>query len=148
MSSYYKYREEMCNSWRIYQPIHGAIKLGREATDYITFETSVVHNFKNKPYYYALANYACFRLWPEMCRYLKTQMGDQWKASVYWRWIEDNDCADDGTASYNKLADLIEHCKSRDSEFDEVSAQNIVRRALEFEVSFFNAATLTPQDFY
>ncbi|KAG5190118.1 hypothetical protein JKP88DRAFT_352841 [Tribonema minus] len=109
-------------------PIGSAIKLGRAVTDYISFKTSVLAHFKDKPYYYALANYACFRLWPDMSSYLQKELGDSWEKSVSQGWIRENaPSAPPELGPPEHLADLIEACKITDAgEFDEETATGIV----------------------
>ncbi|EFJ50955.1 hypothetical protein VOLCADRAFT_109657 [Volvox carteri f. nagariensis] len=132
VQSYTALTKDTYSAWHINEAVdeqYGAIRLSPAARDYIAFEKSVVTNDADKPIYFALANYPCYRLWPEMCEYLIQELAGT--PTVYQTWIDYNK----DFRSAEKLANLLE---SQCSDFEWERAKEVFLEALNFEVKFFN----------
>jgi thiaminase len=144
VDSYTYRRDEAQYQWCVQQPVQSAIRLNSAARHYVSFEAAMMNDYVEVPYYYALANYPCFKLWPEMCKYLKENMID-WNKSVYKKWIEDNSDDDKAgkEAAATKLARVIDWCIQSDGpKFKAKIAEQVLIDALNYEVDFFNSAKI------
>ncbi|KAG2485010.1 hypothetical protein HYH03_016213 [Edaphochlamys debaryana] len=134
--SYQGYSRDMKHLWHINSL--ETVRLSPAAYDYIRFEGSMVTSLKDKPWYFLLANYPCYRLWPEMSAYLKTTLnatlGDYQK-SIYKGWIDDNS----SFKSAASLAAMIEPYRGYLAEPNKPDAKQLFLKALEYEVAFFDS---------
>ena len=124
----------MYTSWHINEHNYEPISLSTAARDYISFEGALTANYWDKPWYYALGNYPCFRLWPELANYLNDQHQD--RLGVYKGWVENNL----GFSSAKKLAALLEH---HGDKFTKEDAQRVFLAAMKYEIEFFNSVMRT-----
>ena len=89
------------------------------------------------PRYYLLANYPCYRLWPEMAKYLKEKLGNKLNDSVYKGWINENG----DFSSATKLSAMIESYREEFTKDPQTKAkaQKVFLDAMRHEVAFFNS---------
>lgn len=105
--------------------------------DYISFEAAVVADYESTPWFYALANFPCFMLWPTLANEL-ADVPDLSKA--YARWVNDN--KDETYSSAAKLAELLELFRPSFEDADGAHAKKVFLTALQYEVDFFNSVKL------
>jgi thiaminase len=135
--SYTKYRDEAFNTWRIADHTGAGIVLGEAASSYIKFQRKVA-TMDEHPYMFAVANYACYRLWPEVANTLSTRWPKP--QPPYDQWVKS--MQDPTFHSATKLAQTVETALPSDAHDSNSSTYTAVKEVLyeglKHEVEFFN----------
>jgi thiaminase len=131
----------MHHEFSIELDIHASYKLSVTCTCFVGDDCILLHVhadevYKDQPWYYLLANYPCYRLWPEMANHITRQLGDKVKDSAYRSWVYENY----QYGSADKLGAKVETYRSA---YAMPSAKDVFLKCLMYEVDFFNTVGTT-----